>query len=82
MEAIFNVYQLFTTKVCVLSNLEEHCNTAKGEICGFHSHGDTELRSSLKVCSVDWYIVLGLHYQPLHGPEDGSTIFFQNVTIY
>jgi hypothetical protein len=28
LEAIFNVYQLFTTKVGVLSNLEEHCNIA------------------------------------------------------
>jgi hypothetical protein len=26
LEAIFNVYQLFSTKVYVLSNLEEHCN--------------------------------------------------------
>jgi hypothetical protein len=28
LEAIFNVYQLLTTKVHVLSNVEEHCNIA------------------------------------------------------
>ena len=83
LEAIFNVYQLFTTKVGVLSNLEQHCNIATQPRVRSEafSHGDKEL-ISWKVCCVDWYIVQGLYYQPLHGPEDGNTILFQNVTIY